>query len=147
MPPPLAELTEAPTEAAPRVHLVHSAHRDSAIDRNGYRYFRLRIALEGDTESDLDRVIRVVYHPHPTFRDPDRVVTNRSTGFELTTAAWGGFQPDSRRPCEGQHRAHPAGAVPEFLTARPISTGAETVRSVSAHSHPLEATKGCPQTR
>ncbi|GLY75442.1 pYEATS domain-containing protein [Actinoallomurus iriomotensis] len=91
VPPPLAELTEPSTDAAPRVHLVHSAHRDSALDRNGYRYFRLRIALEGDSDSDLDRVTKVVYHLHPTFRDPDRVVTNRSTGFELTTAAWGMF--------------------------------------------------------
>lgn len=91
VPPPLTELTETPTEAAPRVHLVHSAHRDRAIDRDGYRYFRLRIALEGDSDSDLDRVTRVVYHLHPTFRNPDRIVTNRSTGFELTTAAWGTF--------------------------------------------------------
>ncbi|ARF53507.1 pYEATS domain-containing protein [Streptomyces gilvosporeus] len=91
VPPPLAEPAEAPPDAAPSVHLVHSAQRDSAVDRNGYLYFRLRIALEGDTDSDLDRVDKVVYHLHPTFRDPDRVVTNRSTGFELTTAAWGTF--------------------------------------------------------
>lgn len=91
VPPPLAELTEAPADAAPRVHLVHSAHRDSAVDKNGYKYFRLRIALEGDSDADLDRVAKVVYHLHPTFRDPDRVVTNRSTSFELTTAAWGMF--------------------------------------------------------
>ncbi|MEV0275115.1 pYEATS domain-containing protein [Streptomyces sp. NPDC050610] len=90
-PPPLAELSEGRPESAPSVHLVHSAHRESAIDRNGYRYFRVRIALEGDTDSDLDRVADVVYHLHPTFRDPDRTVTDRSTGFALNTAAWGTF--------------------------------------------------------
>ncbi|MFG2971070.1 MULTISPECIES: pYEATS domain-containing protein [unclassified Streptomyces] len=91
VPPPLAELTEGSNDAAPRVHLVHTAHRDSGLDKDGYRYFRLRIGLEGDRDSDLDRVAKVVYHLHPTFRDPDRTVTNRSTGFELTTAAWGNF--------------------------------------------------------
>ncbi|MCX5383496.1 pYEATS domain-containing protein [Streptomyces sp. NBC_00083] len=91
VPPPLAALTGAPTEAAPRVHLVHTAHRDNSVDRDGYRYFRVRIALEGDTDSDLDRVTKVIYHLHPTFRDPDRTVTDRSTGFEMTTAAWGTF--------------------------------------------------------
>ncbi|MHB6904853.1 pYEATS domain-containing protein [Streptomyces sp. DB-54] len=91
VPPPLAELSEPATEAAPSVHLVHSAHRDSALDRNGYRYFRLRIALEGDSYSDLDRVVKVIYHLHPTFRDPDRTIRNRATSFELTTAGWGTF--------------------------------------------------------
>ncbi|MGW1774709.1 pYEATS domain-containing protein [Streptomyces sp. NPDC002104] len=91
VPPSQAELTEVPTELAPRVHLVHSAHRAGAIDRNGYRYFQLRISLEGDSDADLDRVTKVVYHLHPTFRDPDRTITDRAGGFELTTAAWGTF--------------------------------------------------------
>ncbi|MER8187762.1 pYEATS domain-containing protein [Kitasatospora sp. NPDC094015] len=90
-PPPLAELVGEPAGGGPRFHLVHTARRDSAVDRKGYRYFRLRIALEGDQDSDLDRVAKVVYHLHPTFRDPDRTVTDRSTGFELATAAWGTF--------------------------------------------------------
>ncbi|MFJ9898443.1 pYEATS domain-containing protein [Streptomyces sp. NPDC091280] len=84
-------MTEGSNGAAPRVHLVHTAHRDSGLDKDGHRYFRIRIALEDDRDSDLDRVARVVYHLHPTFRDPNRTVTNRSTGFALTTAAWGNF--------------------------------------------------------
>jgi transcription initiation factor IIF auxiliary subunit len=47
--------------------------------------------LEGEDDSDLDAVGRVVYHLHPTFRDPIREITNRETKFQLQTAAWGQF--------------------------------------------------------
>ncbi|MFE6887325.1 pYEATS domain-containing protein [Streptomyces sp. NPDC057694] len=30
---------------------------------------------------------------HPTFRNPDRTITDGSTGFELTTAGWEMFTP------------------------------------------------------
>jgi transcription initiation factor IIF auxiliary subunit len=33
----------------------------------------------------------VIYHLHPTFRDPDREITDCSTQFALETAGWGMF--------------------------------------------------------
>ncbi|MFE0025883.1 pYEATS domain-containing protein [Amycolatopsis sp. NPDC059021] len=78
-------------EPLSRFHLVHTAHRDTSLDRGDYRYFRIRVFLEGEEDSDLDRVTKVVYYLHPTFYDPIRTVTDRATKFELTTAAWGMF--------------------------------------------------------
>ncbi|GAA4529648.1 pYEATS domain-containing protein [Amycolatopsis samaneae] len=81
------------TEAEPlsRFHLVHTAQRDRSLDRGDYRYFRIRVFLEGEEDSDLDHVEKVVYHLHPTFYNPVRTVTDRRTNFELMTAAWGMF--------------------------------------------------------
>ncbi|WP_406179173.1 protein kinase domain-containing protein [Streptomyces sp. NBC_01006] len=78
-------------KAAPRIHVAHVAQRDSSLDRGNYSYHRIRVFLEGDDDGDLDRLTKVVYHLHPTFPEPDRVVTDRATGFELTMSAWGEF--------------------------------------------------------
>lgn len=91
IPPQVAEESTASTGPGVGLHLVHTARRDSSLDSNGYKYWRIRIRLESDRDADLDRVAKVVYHLHPTFRDPDRTVTDGSTGFELTTAGWGMF--------------------------------------------------------
>ncbi|MFJ2271667.1 protein kinase [Streptomyces sp. NPDC087849] len=78
-------------KAAPRIHVAHVARRDRSLDRGNYRYHRIRVFLEGDDDGDLDRVTKVVYHLHPTFPEPDRVVTDRTTEFELRMSAWGEF--------------------------------------------------------
>ncbi|MCX4736773.1 pYEATS domain-containing protein [Streptomyces sp. NBC_01363] len=78
-------------KAAPRIHVAHAARRDRSLDRGNYRYHRIRVFLEGDDDGDLDRVTKVVYHLHPTFPEPDRLVTDRTTEFELSMSAWGEF--------------------------------------------------------
>ena len=54
-------------------------------------HYRLRIALDADEPELLDDVEKVIYHLHPTFKDPDRTVTDRRSNFEIGTAAWGEF--------------------------------------------------------
>ncbi len=85
------ERTSNPQSSRPRVYLIHTARRARDLDRGESQYYRFRISLEGDEESDLDPVARVVYHLHPTFRNPVREITNRETKFQLQTAGWGQF--------------------------------------------------------
>ncbi len=77
--------------APPSVYLVHTARRARDLDQGERQYYRLRIFLEGEEDTDLDCVARVVYHLHPTFPSPTRVVNERETNFELRTVAWGQF--------------------------------------------------------
>lgn len=49
------------------------------------------IWLDGTTE-ELDQVDRVVYTLHPTFPNPVRTVSDRSTNFLLKTSGWGEFR-------------------------------------------------------
>lgn len=74
-----------------KIYLTHQAVRDVTLDRGGYIYYRLKIALDADEPEILDDVEKVVYHLHPTFKDPDRIATDRRTNFEIRTAAWGEF--------------------------------------------------------
>lgn len=73
------------------IYMAHQAVRDAHLDRGGLQYYRLRIALEADEPNLLDNVEKVIYHLHPTFKDPDRTVTDRGSNFEIGTAAWGDF--------------------------------------------------------
>ncbi len=73
------------------LYMTHQAVRDSSLDRGGQQYYRLRIAVDADEPEILDDVEKVIYHLHPTFRDPDRTSTDRQSGFEIGTAAWGEF--------------------------------------------------------
>jgi transcription initiation factor IIF auxiliary subunit len=47
--------------------------------------------LDGSPE-DLDSVDHVMYVLHPTFHDPVRSVTDRSSCFRLDTSGWGTFK-------------------------------------------------------
>lgn len=85
------------------VHLVHTAHRERSLDRNGYRYYRFQVHLEADDDRDLDRVTKVVYHLHPTFYEPERTVVDRATKFALETAGWGMFALTADVYFEGRH--------------------------------------------
>ena len=73
------------------IYITHWAWRDSTWDNAGKPYYRLRIALDADDVNTLQDVDYVIYHLHPTFRDPDRKVTDRTSGFAFQTAAWGEF--------------------------------------------------------
>lgn len=73
------------------IYMTHQAVRDVRLDQGGLHYYRLRIALEADERELLDDIEKVIYHLHPTFKDPDRTVTDRGSNFEIGTAAWGEF--------------------------------------------------------
>ena len=57
------------------------------LHKGGKQHFRVRLYLEGP---DLDKVDRVVYTLHPTFREPRREITTRPD-FKLVIWTWGLF--------------------------------------------------------
>lgn len=73
------------------IYMTHHAMRDPSLDRAGFQYYRLRIALDADEIQILDDVEKVIYHLHPTFNFPDRTSTDRQSNFEIATAGWGEF--------------------------------------------------------
>lgn len=75
----------------PGIYLVHKARRDKSLDLGEYEYYRLRVFLEVEEEELLERVSHVIYHLHPSFTAPDRIIRDPDTQFELRTAAWGQF--------------------------------------------------------
>ncbi len=54
-------------------------------------YYRVRIYLDAESPEILDKVEKVVYRLHPTFRVSERTQTNRTDQFELEIEAWGEF--------------------------------------------------------
>ncbi|WP_329493079.1 pYEATS domain-containing protein [Kitasatospora herbaricolor] len=72
------------------IRLLHTARLDGAPGGNGEPYHRVRDFLDG-TATDLDQVTKVVYHLHPTFPQPERVIADRSTSFAPEMRAWGQF--------------------------------------------------------
>lgn len=73
------------------IYMTHWASRAPDLDSGGLPYYRLRIALDADVIDELNTVERVVYHLHPTFRNPDRESSDRRSAFEIRTAGWGEF--------------------------------------------------------
>lgn len=53
-------------------------------------WWRWWVWIDG-SEPELDRIDHVVYQLHPTFPEPVRTVSDRSTKFRLETAGWGEF--------------------------------------------------------
>lgn len=52
--------------------------------------WRWSVWLDG-TPEELDSVDHVTYILHPTFNDPVRPVSDRTTNFRLDTSGWGTF--------------------------------------------------------
>jgi hypothetical protein len=63
--------------------------RQEAIHQEGQRW-KWSVWLDGPAE-ELDDVEAVTYHLHPTFPDPIRTVTDRTTQFRLQAIGWGTF--------------------------------------------------------
>jgi len=85
-------LNEMDMELSKYFRLVHSASYNPEYSREqGRAYYTLRVSLDADNETMLDKVSKVVYHLHPTFPNPDREVTTRDNNFEFMTYAWGQF--------------------------------------------------------
>ncbi len=80
------ELTENPVE---NLQLVHTSRYLKM--KNGREYYRIIISLDPYNTQALEKVEKVVYFLHKTFRNPVREINKRETNFELRTAAWGEF--------------------------------------------------------
>ncbi|MCC7167338.1 MAG: hypothetical protein IT565_07190 [Rhodospirillales bacterium] len=72
-------------------YLVHKSKRDRSYDRDGERFYSLKIWLDADESHMLNDVDSVTYHLHPTFDPSTRKIDTRSEAFALKTAAWGEF--------------------------------------------------------
>jgi hypothetical protein len=109
--------TRAVDDLPHTIYMTHQAVRDPTLDHSGLQYYRLRIALDADEPDLLDDVEKVLYHLHPTFRDPDREVADRHTSFEIRTAAWGEFN----MTCEiFFHDGNPKLVVERYINFLPV---------------------------
>lgn len=73
------------------VYMTHSALRAPHLDSKDLKFHVLRISLDADDPAILDGIEKVIYHLHPTFKDPDRSAIDRRNNFVIQTAAWGEF--------------------------------------------------------
>jgi len=73
------------------LYLIHARTGPPHGDSKGRERWWIHIRLDADSPDLLDSVDRVVYHLHPTFHPPEREITQRENGFELTIGAWGEF--------------------------------------------------------
>ena len=87
----LAESTQSTTDDDPTIYLLHSAKRDSSLDRDGLAYHRFRFWIDCDVRKNLDDVESVTYILHPSFKNRFRSVKDRATLFGLNTIGWGEF--------------------------------------------------------
>ena len=68
----------------------------------GHNRWKWSLWLDGPS-SELDQVDHVMYVLHPTFHDPVRKVTDRSTNFRLETSGWGTFTVYARAVFQDGH--------------------------------------------
>ena len=57
----------------------------------GEDWWSWSVWIEGEP-AELDAIVKVVWHLHPTFPEPDRTHTNRQEQFRLESAGWGCFR-------------------------------------------------------
>jgi hypothetical protein len=57
----------------------------------GIDWWRWWVFIKG-TPEELDKIEHVTYMLHPTFHNPVRKVTDRSSNFRLQSVGWGGFR-------------------------------------------------------
>ena len=63
---------------------------EQGFEYQGEDWWKWWIWIDGSKE-ELDQVDRVIYILHPTFHNPVRTVTTRSTKFRLEASGWGVF--------------------------------------------------------
>ena len=54
-------------------------------------WYKWKVFLKGSGE-ELDEINYVTYILHPTFPNPIRKITDRTSDFELSTSGWGEFE-------------------------------------------------------
>lgn len=59
-------------------------------DYRGNEWWNWAVWIDGSS-AELDAIERVTWQLHPTFPNPDRVVTDRASQFRLESAGWGEF--------------------------------------------------------
>lgn len=59
--------------------------------KKGYYYFKLNIWIGTDYEILFDKIDKVIYHLHPSFKNSDREIIEKSNKYLLETYARGQF--------------------------------------------------------
>lgn len=81
---------EVPAHFRNLVFLIHSVAAPR-IYKDGNERRPIQVVVDSFNENVLDDIVKVVYHLHPSFPNPDRETANRERRFELKTGAWGEF--------------------------------------------------------
>lgn len=71
-----------------KIDLVQQSKESSP--RGDQKWFFWNVFLRAEP-ADIDKIISVTYHLHPSFPIKDVKRTNRSEGFAFSTAGWGVF--------------------------------------------------------
>jgi transcription initiation factor IIF auxiliary subunit len=58
----------------------------------GKPHYQIFLEIMSDTDPDLNKVEKVIYTLHPTFKNPVRLRENREDHFRLELLAWGWFE-------------------------------------------------------
>ena len=58
---------------------------------NGRAYYKIFITTHATTQEKKSQIEKVVYHLHPTFKNPTRVISTSENDFLLKTNGWGEF--------------------------------------------------------
>lgn len=94
-PSPIEEMiipTETIAEAKPRISpekiIIKNDYRPSKIDED---YYEWSIYLVADDDI-MNQIESVTYTLHPTFPQPEQIITDPAQGFKLEASGWGEFQ-------------------------------------------------------
>lgn len=71
------------------IFITHGSSFDHIVKRR--RYFRIKVETRAHDEETFEKIEKVVYHLHNTFKDPDREITNKDNNFALELTVWGEF--------------------------------------------------------
>ncbi len=73
------------------IYLMHGATRTASQDQHSRTMYDITVRLNADNSSLINKVSRVVYHLHPTLKNPVQEITQRDDNFEFTMHVWGQF--------------------------------------------------------
>lgn len=68
--------------------IIVSSNTSEASGTHNYDW---EVHLDAPSPGQLDRIERVEYVLHPTFPDPVRISTDRSSSFSVSSRGWGEF--------------------------------------------------------
>ena len=73
-------------------YLVHTSQVNytKSIEK-GHYYYKLSIWVDSNSQDLLNKIDKIIYHLHPSFKKPDREIDTLSNKFLLETYAWGQF--------------------------------------------------------
>ncbi|MEL6926902.1 MAG: pYEATS domain-containing protein [Bacteroidota bacterium] len=84
---PLAKLQ---IERLQNLSIEHEVSYEPSKSESSSLNYRINVQIAGGP-SHLDSIEQVTYHLHKSFKNPERVVSNRKNRFQIILKVWGGF--------------------------------------------------------